>query len=146
MERRANTAAVPAVEAVPQLIDQFLAYLSGQQTCDGQAWLWEVFWLRLNVPDMPRPDRMPVTEFQWRNLHRDAWIWRAHAASGDDVRAFSARWEEFVSSRGRYRHWRCEEDPPEGTPLIESALFYATKFNRGQTLGMDWLKKILTII
>lgn len=144
-----RTRVVSAPHASENLAEPLLRMLAQQQTRSEAEWFWEMLWEALGVPGMDRPAKQPATPAKWKILYRDVWLWKAHRASGLSVEDFSARWELFVSSRGEFRFWRDDEHPPEGTPPLQTALFYATKLNQAnkedgsRTLCLPWLRKIL---
>lgn len=113
---------------------RFLRILSGQLSGADLAEF------RRHFGQVRLPKRTPAAVGRFL---RDHYLRNAFQLSGaTSVPQFTDAWEVFVS-RGAYRSWRDEESPPNGTPALETALFYATKQNRGQTLCE---KRVATVL
>lgn len=104
-------------------------------------------WLSSNG-DVPfeRSLRLPTTPDSFRRMQRDRWLCKAAkripaAGSWNGAEALLLEWDRFLS-RGPWRDWRDESDPPEWAEPLSRALFYASSFNRGQSLGLRQIWRI----
>ena len=90
---------------------------------------------------------VPSTPESLRVMQRNFWL--CEAARHVETRGLwtgpltlHAAWERFVS-RGPWRAWRDDADPPEGASPLDCALFWATRWNRGDVLGEKALSRIV---
>lgn len=91
--------------------------------------------------------RMPTTWKAWRRAQRDYWL--CQAAQHVDANgtwsgcvSLEREWETFLS-RGPWRQWRDDASPPDGTSKLSSALFFASRYNRGCALVARQLDRIV---
>lgn len=87
---------------------------------------------------------LPTTPDAFRRMQRDAWLakaaahlemptewngsaWKAAAKLADE-------WSEFLS-RGPWRDWRDDAEPPPWVTPFSRALFFASRLNRAASLG-----------
>lgn len=104
-------------------------------------------WLESNggVP-FERCLRLPTTPDAFRRMQRDVWLCEAakliNAQSDWEVstRLFE-KWNTFLS-RGIWREIRDDPEPPSAIPRLELALFFASRLNRGRSLGERQLYRI----
>ena len=115
---------------------------NGKWTPEVRAWLQSALAALINaggaVP-LERCLRLPMTPAKWRQLMRNYWLLNAIEASGQE-----SLWMACVEvsdalaaflSRGPWHAWRSLQDPPAGTPVFRSALFYVAKHNGGEPLS-----------
>lgn len=99
-------------------------------------------------PSLERRLRLPTTEKRWRDQQRLGWLMLAaehldFAESWEGLcRDLAESWVTFIT-RGPWRVWRDEEDPPEEAATLNRALFYATRESRGKALGARQLQNLL---
>lgn len=89
---------------------------------------------------------LPPTPDAFRRSKRDRWL--CNAARQIDAPTdwevctqLLAEWDRFLS-RGPWREWRDETEPPAWATSLQRALFYASHFNRGNSLGERQLHRI----
>lgn len=104
-------------------------------------------WLASNG-DIPfeRCLKLPTTPDAFRLMQRDAWI--CEAAKNIDRTGvhcgpehLANQWAAFIS-RGPWRDWRDDAEPPEWAAPLSRALFFASRFNRGESLGGRQISRI----
>lgn len=105
--------------------------------------LWLAIKEALRLPGFQFPAHMPNTPGQWRRFYRDCWIFRAHLASGWEADELATMWQVFCSSRGQYRWWRDECEPPDGASALQVALFNATNLNAGEPMCARSVRDVL---
>lgn len=99
-------------------------------------------------PSLEQRLRLPTTAAKWRAASRDLWISEAarHApqAAGPTAfcRALHRDWEQFIT-RGPWRQWRDELEPPTDASQFSRALFHATRENDGESLCAKQLGRVL---
>lgn len=90
---------------------------------------------------------LPSTHNGLRRARRDHWLCKAASlvdADGSTTgsQMLEAEWNKFLI-RGPWFIWRDEsEPPPEATPLSE-ALFWATRYNRSESLTARQIARIV---
>jgi hypothetical protein len=90
---------------------------------------------------------LPSTHTRVRKFRRDHWLCKAASmidADGSTTgsQKLEAEWNKFLS-RGPWFIWREEsEPPPEATPLSQ-ALFWATRYNRSESLTARHIARIV---
>lgn len=97
-------------------------------------------WLSSNG-DVPfeRCMRLPTTPDSFRRMQRDMWLCEAAKhifadSPWDATVLLLHEWDRFLS-RGPWRDWRDDADPPTWAEPLSLAFFYASRFNRGRSLG-----------
>ena len=90
---------------------------------------------------------LPATPAKRRDAMRAGWLCEAarYIDAPNPTRGAElllTEWNAFVS-RGPWRFWRDDEHPPADAPRLDRALFYATKFNGGDTLSDRHLRRIV---
>jgi hypothetical protein len=90
---------------------------------------------------------LPVSPEAWRTLQRDMWVntlalehkgrspWKT-ACNVEDA------WTAFLS-RGPWRHWRDDDEPPSHATTEQAGLYWASRFNRGNALSAKQISRIL---
>jgi hypothetical protein len=91
--------------------------------------------------------RLPTTPDAFRCMQRDRWLCEAAGRLGGASAwamscAVSDQWAVFVA-RGPWREWRDDADPPKHASPLSCALFYASHFNRGNSLGARQVHRIV---
>lgn len=90
---------------------------------------------------------LPTTPNAFRVMQRDLWL----ATAAGHIPAASAwaaatqlteAWESFLS-RGPWREWRDDAAPPPDAAPLSVALFFASRFNRGESLGERHVNRII---
>lgn len=90
---------------------------------------------------------LPSTHTGMRKFRRDHWLCKAASlidADGSTTGAqkLEAEWNKFIS-RGPWYIWRDDGSPPaDATPLSE-ALFWATRYNRSESLTARHMMRIV---
>ncbi|MEO6321846.1 MAG: hypothetical protein ABIR56_14235 [Polaromonas sp.] len=104
-------------------------------------------WLASNG-DIPfeRCLKLPTTPDAFRLMQRNSWI--CEAAKNINVSGVHSgpmhlanQWAVFIS-RGPWRDWRDDAEPPEWAAPLSRALFFASRFNRGESLGGPHIGRI----
>ena len=104
-------------------------------------------WLASNG-DIPfeRCLKLPTTLDAFRLMKRNSWI--CEAAKNINVSGVHSgpmhlanQWAVFIS-RGPWRDWRDDAKPPEWAAPLSRALFFASHFNRGESLGGPHIGRI----
>ncbi len=122
---------------------------TGAATQDDQQFVHRAAkaWLMSNgsIP-FERCLRLPPTPEAFRRMQRDVWLCNAarQMEAQTDWEACTqllAEWDRFLS-RGPWREWRDEPEPPLWASSLQRALFFASRFNRGNSLGDRQLHRI----
>lgn len=91
--------------------------------------------------------RLPNTPESFRSMERDHWLceaakhfktlgsWPASIKLADE-------WAAFIS-HGPWRLWRDDCDPPADASSLSRCLFYATRCNRGRSVGERQVNRII---
>lgn len=104
-------------------------------------------WLASNG-DIPfeRCLKLPTTPDAFRLMQRNSWI--CEAAKNINVSGvhsgpvhLSQQWAVFIS-RGPWRDWRDDAEPPSWAAPLSRALFFASRFNRGECLDKRQIARI----
>lgn len=90
--------------------------------------------------------RLPKTMTGWRKSRRNGWLMKAAElvdAEGGTTgsQKLEAEWNTFIS-RGPWQAWRDDSEPPVGAPPLAEALFWATRFNRSESLSAKQIERI----
>lgn len=90
--------------------------------------------------------RLPSTSNRMRILRRDHWLCKAALlldADGSTTGAqkLEAEWNKFLS-RGPWSTWRDDEEPPLEATALSKALFWATRFNRSESLTARHIARV----
>lgn len=121
----------------------------GAATKEDQAFVHRAAkaWLSSNgsIP-FERCLRLPTTPDAFRRMQRDVWLCNAarqiDAPTDWEVSTqLLTEWDRFLS-RGPWREWRDETEPPACATSLQRALFYASHFNRGKSLSDKQLNRI----
>jgi len=89
---------------------------------------------------------IPKTHTAWRKLRRDSWLRQAASLIDADgtttgSQKLEAEWNKFIS-RGAWNAWRDDPEPPADASLLSVALFWATRYNRSQSLTARQIARI----
>lgn len=138
-----------------EVINVFEPLVAVARFVDGAASPSEIEWLRNSlgaflgsngtVP-LERCLHLPTTMAGWRKSRRDGWLVIAASlidAAGSTTGSIrlETEWNTFLS-RGPWQAWRDDSEPPsEATPLAV-ALFWATRFNRSESLSPKQIERI----
>ena len=155
MQRSFPTAVIPSegldeltgedVEAVARVVRLAM----GKATQEDQQFVHRAAkaWLMSNgsIP-FERGLRLPSTPDAFRRMQRDVWLCHAmrEMRAATDWEASSQllrEWDHFLS-RGPWRTWRDDPEPPPWATPLQCALFFASRFNRGNSLGERQLYRI----
>jgi hypothetical protein len=134
----------------PDPLKACIRFVDGNPTAADIAWIGSAFTTFLGdmgaIP-LERCLRLPTTHNAMRKLSRDQWLRKAASlldVEGNWVGAqkLEAEWNRFID-RGPWQHWRDDESPPPLSSELNEALFYATRLNRSQALGVKHLSRIV---
>lgn len=90
---------------------------------------------------------LPTTHDKRRQYARDVWLMRAadYVKADSLTGAASALHKELSKflSRGPWRHWRDDDDPPPEAARLDVALFRFAKLNGGEGLSEKQILRVL---
>lgn len=130
-------------------LSRLVRMANGMQTRDDEEFFRSALCSWINsegqVP-LERCMRLPKTTTKIRLAKRNQYLCRAAEellllSPGDGPGCLLKNWETFVV-RGQWRNWRDDPEPPKCASPLYEALFYATKLNRGEVVGLRALQII----
>lgn len=91
--------------------------------------------------------RLPSSYSAWRKAERDRWLCKVATclvadSSWGAAQQIEMKWTKFIE-RGNWKRWRDLELPPYEASLIDEALFFATKLNKGYGLDAKQISRIV---
>lgn len=134
--------------------DQLLnALAGGRRTPEDveMVWIAAQSWLENGCTQpIHRFLRLPPTPGKLTDATRNLWLRRAAkqiniecASATSEARKLRHEIDAFVN-RGPWRYWRDQQAPPADASELRKALFYAMKFNNGDTLSERQIYRILS--
>lgn len=118
---------------------QFAVLLaSGGMSAEALVWVQSFLatWINANASgtapvSLERCAHLPASAIGVRKARRNVWLAKAmNAMDGANLKqrceALSQRLDVFLS-RGEWRRWKFDGDPPAGADALEAALFYVAK-------------------
>lgn len=90
---------------------------------------------------------LPSTHARVRRFRRDHWLCRAASLIEADgvstgAQKLEAEWNKFLS-RGPWSIWRDDAEPPPEASQLSRALFWATRYNRSESLKHRHIERIV---
>lgn len=90
---------------------------------------------------------LPSTHTGLRKLRRDHWLCKAAAlidadGSSTGSQKLEVEWNKFLS-RGPWFIWRDDAEPPADATPLSKALFWATRYNRSESLTARHIARIV---
>ncbi|MDP3669571.1 MAG: hypothetical protein Q8R69_07775 [Telluria sp.] len=134
----------------PDQLKACMRFIDGKPTADDVAWIGRgiaAFLGDMGSIPLERCLRLPTTHNALRKLRRDEWLRKAASLLDVDgswigAQKLETEWNKFID-RGPWQHWRDDESPPPHSSALNEALFYATRLNRSQALGVKHLSRIV---
>jgi hypothetical protein len=123
---------------------------SGRPT-DADIKLWSKAartWIdnRGEIP-LERCMHLATTTTAFQMMQRGQWICEAakqipQTSAWTVSDRLAAEWQEFIT-RGPWRLWRDDSDPPADASPLSRCLFYASRHNRGKALSAKQIGRIV---